>query len=68
MSILQYFHLSVFIFVRYYWIKSSEDLQCIINKQQWEVFQIIKMKRKKKTENIFLGESLILSSHFYTEQ
>ena len=30
MTILQYFHLNVLIFVRYYWIKSSEDLQCII--------------------------------------
>ena len=55
MTILQYFHLSLLIFVRYYWIESSEDLQCIINKQQqqWEVFQIIKMKRKKQQKIYF---------------
>ena len=55
MTIMQHFHLSLLIFVRYYWIESSEDLQCIINKQQqqWEVFQIIKMKRKKKQKIYF---------------
>ena len=42
---------SLLVFVRYYWIKCSEDLQCVKNKQQQrQVFQIIKMKRKKQKD------------------